>query len=113
MTTEIAPEQRAEWQRRLDELTKEQEGTWVTIEVLDPVYGDQTEAERMPFAYATYDVKDDVVIIAVGGNSPRFPVVLRHMIWHPREVDVTSGADLTAMKVTDADATETLVSFHQ
>ncbi|MEA2612652.1 MAG: hypothetical protein QOI52_611, partial [Chloroflexota bacterium] len=54
-----------------------------------------------------------VVIIAVGGNSPRFPVVLRHMIWHPREDDVTSGADLTAMKVTDADATETLVSFHQ
>src|SRR4051794_6616011 len=40
------------------------------------------------FAYVAYDPKDDVVVIAVGGNTPKYPVVLRHLIWHPTEVDV-------------------------
>src|SRR5215211_7396367 len=112
MTTEISAAQRAEWQRQLDELTKEQEGKWVTVEVLDPTYGDQTEVERLPFAYAAYDPKDDVVFVAVGGNSPRFPVVLRHMIWHPREVDVSTNGDRAALKVTDVEGTTTLVGFY-
>lgn len=100
------------WAQLLDRLSTEHAGQVVTIEVLDPAYGDQHEAERLPFAYAAYDPKDDTVVIAVGGRSPRYPVTLRHMISHPTEV---SAADVdtarAAFRVIDADGTATLVSF--
>jgi hypothetical protein len=48
-----------------------------------------------------------VVVVAVGGASSRYPVVLRHMISRPTEVSV-SGA---AARVIDADGTATVVSF--
>jgi hypothetical protein len=47
----------------------------VTIEVLDPETGDNPLVERLPFAGITYDHKDDVVVVSVGGRSPRYPVV--------------------------------------
>lgn len=63
-------------------------------------------------AYAAYDPKDDVVVIAVGGRSPRYSVILRHMISHPTEV---AAADVdtarAALRVIDADGTATLTSF--
>lgn len=101
-----------DWTQLLDRLSKENEGQLVTIELLDPTFGDQYEAERMPFAYATYDPKDDMIIVAVGGRSARFPVVLRHMISHPTEVGAAEfeGAG-SAIRVIDADGTVTLVSF--
>ena len=99
-----------QWVSQLEQLTKDRDGEYVTIEVLDPAYGDQVEAERLPFAYAAYDPKDDVVIIDVGGNTPKYPVVLRHMIWHPTEVDV--DAEVGAVKVVDKDGTTTITSFH-
>jgi len=62
--------------------------------------------------YAAYDPKDDVVIIAVGGRSPRYPVVLRHMISHPTEVAAAEiGSARAAIRVVDAEGTATLVSF--
>ena len=101
-----------EWAHLLDRLTKEHEGQQVTIEVLDPTYGDQHEAERLPFVYAAYDPRDDVVIVAVGGKTPRFPVVLRHMIWRPSEVNVAENeAAGTTLRVVDTEGTTTLVGF--
>jgi hypothetical protein len=52
-------------------------------------------------------------VIAVGGTSPRYPVVPRHMISHPREVNAADvdGAR-AALRVIDADGTITLVSFY-
>jgi hypothetical protein len=97
------------WVDNLDQLTNDREGQHVTIEILDPTYGDEPEVARLPFAYATYDVKDDVVIVAVGGKTAEYPVVLRHMVWHPNEVDVDH--DDGAIKVVDADGTTTIVSF--
>jgi hypothetical protein len=97
------------WVDRLDQLTRDREGQYVTIEILDQTYGDAREAERLPFAYASYDEKDDVVIIAVGGNSPKYPVVLRHMVWHPTEVDV--DLEVGALKVVEQDGTTTIASF--
>jgi hypothetical protein len=44
---------RKAWVEQLDRLTKERAGQQVTIEILDPSYGDQSEAERLPFAYAS------------------------------------------------------------
>jgi hypothetical protein len=97
----------SEWATRLAEVTKAHEGQAVTIEVLDAIYGDNSEVERLPFNYADYDHKDDVVTIGIGGNSLRYPVVLRHLIRHPTEVDVVGQA----LRVVDREGTTTLVSF--
>ncbi|MET0999291.1 MAG: DUF5335 family protein [Marmoricola sp.] len=97
------------WVEGLDRLTKDRGGQDVTIEVLDRTFGDQTEAERLPFMYAEYDPKDDVVIVAVGGRSSSYPVVLRHMVSHPSEVDI--DLDTGAFRVVEQDGTTTIVSF--
>jgi hypothetical protein len=105
---------RDEWKPALDQLTADHEGELVTIEILDPVLGYQYEAERLPFSAVTYDPSDDVVIVSVGGRSPRFPVVLRHMVWHPTEVDiVTDAVPHTAVRVVEPDSTTTLVTFYR
>ena len=51
---------------------------------------------------------DDVLVIAVGGNTAKYPVVLRHLISHPTEVDVDKGG----LKVVDKDGTTTITSFY-
>ena len=101
---------RDEWVLKLDQLTRDRQDQYVTIEILHPAYGDAPEAEHLPFAYTMYDPKDDVVIIAVGGNTAKYPVLLRHMISHPVEVDV--DVDNGALKVVENDGTTTIASFY-
>src|SRR5215216_4987336 len=74
---------RDQWETMLNQLTDQHAGEQITIEILDPTLGDQVEAERLPFTYATYDRRDDTIVIAVGGKTPRYPVLLRHMITKP------------------------------
>jgi hypothetical protein len=100
-----------EWALQLDQLTRDRRDQYVTIEILDPSYGDGTEAEHLPFAYAVYDPKSDAVVIAVGGNTAKYPVLLRHMVPHPTEVDV--DVDGGALKVVEKDGTTTIVGFHR
>jgi hypothetical protein len=103
---------RTSWQGFFDTLSEEHHGELITIEVLGNDIGDQVEAERLPFNYASYDGKDDVVVIGVGGDSPRFPVVLRHMIWHPTEVDLAQlQAAEPVLRVVDKDGGSTLTHF--
>jgi hypothetical protein len=104
---------RSEWKNALDQLTVDQDGATVTIEVLDPEVGYQHEAERLPFAAITYDPKDDVVIVSVGGQSTEYPVVLRHMVWHPTEVDVDADdVPQPAIRIVEPDTTTTLVVIY-
>jgi hypothetical protein len=107
----ISPEQRTEWTKLTDRLTAEYQGYDVTIEVLDPEVGDNPMVERLPFDTLTYDHKDDVVALSVGGNSPRYPVVLRHLIYHPQEFVVDLIPEGAALKITDSTGTTTLVSL--
>ena len=65
--------------------------------------------DRLTFAYTSYDPKDDVVVVAVGGRSSSYPVVLRHMVPHPSEVDI--DLDAGAFRAVEQDGTTTLVSF--
>ncbi|MER7519255.1 DUF5335 family protein [Streptomyces sp. NPDC126499] len=103
---------RGTWTTALDELTEAHGGELVSIEVLDPAIGHQYAAERLPFSYLTYDPKDDVVIVAVGGRSPRDPVALRHMVRHPKEIDIsTVGVPEPAVRVLDGDDAATLITF--
>jgi len=107
--TDAATRNRSEWQTALDRTAAEHEADQVTIEVVDPEIGRGHEAERLPFSYINYDPKDDVVIIAVGGRDPRYPVLLRHMVYHPSGVDITE--DGQAVRIVEPDGTTTLVAF--
>ncbi len=103
---------RDEWSRFFDVLTKDHEGDLVTLEVLSREWGDQHEVERLPFAYASYDPKDDAVIIGVGGSSSRYPVVFRHIIEHPAQVDLAApAATETAVRIVDGEGTSTLLQL--
>ena len=81
----ISPEQRTEWTRLSDRVSAECSGYDVTIQVLGPEVGDNLMVERLPFDNITYDHKDDVLVVAVGGKDQRYPVGLRHLIHHPRD----------------------------
>jgi hypothetical protein len=102
---------RSQWAEQLDAVTREHEGDEATIEVLDKDWGDAHEAERMPFTYVTYDKKDDVVIIGVGGRSAAWPVLLRHMVRHPVEVSLATVGDETGLRVAEQHGTVTLVTI--
>lgn len=103
--------QREEWTALADRLSADHRGHDVTIEVLDAEGGDNPMVERLPFDSIIVDSKADMVIVSVGGGSRRYPVVLRHLISHPREMlfDLTHRG--AALKITDASGTTTLVSL--
>ena len=107
----ITPEQRTEWTKLTDRLTGEYQGYDVTIEVLDRTVGDNPMVDRLPFDNITYDHKDDVAVVAVGGKDQRYPVVLRHLIYHPQEFVVDLIPEGAAVKITDDGGTTTLVSL--
>jgi hypothetical protein len=100
--TESSTTDRSKWAGALEGLTRAHEGDLVAVEVLDR----NEMADQMPFGYATYDPRDDAVIVGIVGRSTE-PVVLRHMIWHPAQIDV----DDMALRVVDTDGMITLVKF--
>jgi hypothetical protein len=104
-------EQRSEWSTLTDRLSADHEGHDVTIEVLDAEGGDNSLVERLPFDGITYDAKDDVLVVSVGGRSPRYPVVLRHLISHPQEILFDLIPRGAALKITDSTGTTTVVTL--
>lgn len=51
-----------------------------------------------------------MVVIGVGGDSARFPVLLRHMIYHPAEIDLSVPAPAeTDVRIVDKEGTATLL----
>jgi hypothetical protein len=103
--------QRSEWIRLTDRLSADHQGHDVAIEVVGPEGSDNSLVEHLPFDGITYDHKDDVVVISVGGRAPRYPVVLRHLIHHPTEVLFDLIPQGAALKITDSSGTTTLVSL--
>jgi hypothetical protein len=110
MTATTTP-QRDEWSTLTDRLSADHQGHDVAIEILDSEGGDSSLVERLPFDGITYDHKDDVVVVSVGGRSPRYPVVLRHMIAHPQEILFDLIPQGAAVKITDSSGTTTLISL--
>jgi hypothetical protein len=108
---------RQSWRGTLDLLTKEHEGDDITIEIVSEEFGDLVEVERMPLAYLQYDHKDDTFIVAVGGGrNSRYPVVLHHIISHPkaiRRVPPRSPGATHAINVVGPEGDETLVTLHR
>jgi hypothetical protein len=113
--TATAPDRtRSQWQKRLDEITKERQGNDVTIEVLDREFGDEYEVQRLPLASLTYDPKDDVAVVAVGGRDRRLPVVLRHVVEHPQQIlaEAVPVNEALIIEIVDADGDQTFVTLH-
>jgi Family of unknown function (DUF5335) len=102
-----------EWEATLDKLTTAHQGKYVTLELLSDDFGDEYEAQQIPFAYLEYDPKDDEVNVGVGGRDRRIPVVLRHAVEHPKKilVDAIDPDVPLAVDITAADDSRTVVSF--
>ncbi|MFF5707169.1 hypothetical protein ACFY7H_32475 [Streptomyces sp. NPDC012794] len=74
--------------------------------------GHQYEAERLPFSYLGYDPKDDVVIVAVGGRSSRFPRSTAAQGAAPEAIDIaTVDVPEAAVRVLDQEDPATLITF--
>jgi hypothetical protein len=98
------------WVKFFDLLTVNHKGMNAAIELVDSDFGDQYETERLPFTYASYDPRDDALVIGLGGNTARFPVLLRHMINHPVEVDsAVPRPNETDVHIVADDGTETIL----
>jgi hypothetical protein len=98
------------WVAFFELLTADHKGQNAAVELVDSDFGDQYETERLPFTYASYDPRDDVLVIGLGGDTARFPVLLRHMINHPVEVDFAVPRPTeTDVRVIGDDGTKTLL----
>ena len=114
MTTAAAEHLRSQWQELLQGITKDRAGDDVTIEVLSQDLGDGLELERLPLASLSYDPKDDLAIVAVGGRDGRLPVVLRHFVEHPQQIvaeEVQPGSVRT-LEIVGGDGDRTFVTLH-
>jgi hypothetical protein len=103
------------WHEYFDSLTPSVEGMLVTIELMGEQVGDQLDAERMPLQALSYDPKDDVLEIALGGRGLRYPVVLRHFISSPHTISVEESGSITptAILVTDGGGVRTLIRLFE
>ena len=99
------------WAEYFDSIAHSIEGLLVTIEVMSEQLGDQIDVERLPLQTIGYDHKDNVLEVAVGGRTPRYPVVLRHFISSPQTITVEESGQATpsAILVTDASGDRTLI----
>jgi hypothetical protein len=76
-------------------------GKWAEVEVASLDLGDQVVAEWIPLLGVTYDYKDDLVDVALGGE-----IQLNHLIRRPTQIEVVEEADgLRSIAITTADGT--------
>ncbi len=99
------------WASYLEDISKNLPASEVVIEVIGEDIGDQVEAAWLPLRFLSYDPRDDVFEVAVGGRDPEYPVVLRHLVHRPRRlwVDEEEGVLPRFVLVEDADGTRTLI----
>jgi hypothetical protein len=103
---------RTGWQQLFEEISMGRRGQLLRIDVLDEDFGDQTEADAMPFESLDFDTRGDVIVVAVAGRRPGAPVVLRHLIHAPERVDLLDRPDASlVIHVVDSNGVETLLTF--
>jgi phage repressor protein C with HTH and peptisase S24 domain len=103
------------WPRYFDSLTQSSEGLLASIELMSEELGDQSDVERMPLQAISYDPRDDVLEVAVGGRGARYPIVLRHFISNPKTISVEENGepDPAAIEVTDPSGVRTLIRLFE
>ena len=98
-----------EWSEYLAELSRQAEGYRTTIEVLGDDIGDQIEARDVPLRELAFDAREGIAI-AVGGRATEFPVVLRHTIAEPVDVEITDEPGIpSALQIEEAGGRRTVI----
>ena len=76
-------------------------GKWAEVEVASMDLGDQIVAEWIPLLGITYDVKDDLVDVSLGGENQ-----LNHLIRRPTQIEIVEDAGgLRSIAITSEDGT--------
>jgi len=76
-------------------------GKLAELEVAALDLGDQIVAERLPLLGITYDAKDDLVDVSLGGENQ-----LNHLIRHPSQIEIVEDVDgVRSIAVTSGDGT--------
>ena len=114
MSTTTRELERASWPAYFDSIASSIEGMLVTVELMGEQLGDQTDIVRLPVQAISYDPRDDVLEVAVGGRGTRYPVVLRHFISSPTAISVEElEGRPSAILVTDPDGVRTLIRLFE
>ena len=115
MSTTTRELERASWPAYFDSIASSIEGMLVTVELMGEQLGDQTDIERLPVQAISYDPRDDVLEVAVGGRGTRYPVVLRHFISNPTAISVEESPEgrPSAILVTDPGGVRTLIRLFE
>jgi hypothetical protein len=99
MNTLLLPKQA--WKSYFEAMSDVLIGKWAEVEVATLDLGDQIVAERLPLLGITYDTKDDLVDVSLGGENQ-----LNHLIRHPRQIEIVEGVDgLRSIGITSGDGT--------
>jgi len=106
--------EQAGWPAYFDSIAPSVEGMLVTVELMGEQLGDQTDVERLPVQAISYDPRDDVLEVAVGGRGTRYPVVLRHFISNPTAISVEElEGRPSAFLVNDPGGVRTLIRLFE
>ena len=105
-TIEVA---RADWVRTLNEFNAIHEGALVTVEVLAPSVGAQSEVLDLPLVGITFEPGPSAMSIAVGRGDD----LIVHVIQEPTRLWIAraNGRVDAAMEVESADGARTIVRF--
>jgi hypothetical protein len=100
---------KTEWKGLFDHLSTTLMGKRAEIEVASLDWGDQIEAEWLPFLGITYDPKDDLIEILLESGKQEN---IDHLISHPREVYVDVGSTgFRSMAILDGEGVLQLISL--
>lgn len=99
MNTLLLPKQA--WKPYFEAMSDVLIGKWAEVEVATLDLGDQIVAEWLPVLGITYDTKDDLVDVALGGENQ-----LNHLIRHPSQIEIAEDVDgVRSIAVTSGDGT--------
>jgi hypothetical protein len=99
MNTLLIPKQA--WKSYFEAMSHALIGKWAELEVAALDLGDQIVAERLPLLGITYDTKDDLIDISLGGENQ-----FNHLIRQPRHIEIVEEVDgVRSIAVTSGDGT--------
>ena len=87
------------WKSYFEAMSDALIGKWAEVEVASLDLGDQTVAEWLPLLGITYDDKDDLVDVSLGGENQ-----LNHLIRRPTQIEIVDEpGDVRSIAITTAD----------
>jgi hypothetical protein len=95
-TRELAPEN---WARYLDVLSEDLRNRSISIEIIESPSPPIMEAKGLALQLLTYDRRGDVFEVAAGHGGPHLPSVLRHLVDHPKRIEVDSMTSLAPTRI--------------